>query len=156
MNKTFSPIKHTLAKKIEKLCRKTLNGPTKILKKMNIHCVKDQYYYVDLINTHTKIVYEVKYLNPKWHALHTITYEVNKIQKFFKKHKPFGYKIFSNQQIYVYEIKGDSFKSFKTTNPLVNKGKGLCFSIKWADLKKNVKQPKYNDLLQQEIINSFN
>ena len=159
MTKQFSPIKHDLAKKIEKICKKTLNGPNKIMKSMNIQCIKDQYYYVDLIDKHKKIVYEVKYLNPKWHGFHTITYEVNKIQKFFKKHKPKGYKmyyvIFSNQQLYLYEIKGDSFKSFKTTNNLQDRKKGLCFSIQWTDLKKYKSQPKYNKLLQEEIVNSF-
>ena len=75
-------IKHTIAKKIEELICKKLNGGNNIthfLKKKNGKNIKvkcklnpDRYGYYDIRNKKEKIIYEVKYLNPKWHKLQTI------------------------------------------------------------------------------------
>ena len=91
-------IKHDLAKKIEKLICKKMNGPINIKNFLKIKGKKiknidkvilhpNRYNYFDLINEEEKIIYEVKYLNPRWHNLNRIHYKYNKINNYFSQHQ---------------------------------------------------------------------
>ena len=163
MPKQFCNLKHQIAKKVEEVCKNTLNDNKTLLQGIGVKCIKDQYYYVDLINIKKKRLYEVKYLNPQYHERNTICYETNKLKRFFNNHEGhygknyrFKYLIFSNQTMYMYKIKAKTYKEFIDTHTIKDmKYKGECFEIKWQNLRKCNRQPQYNQELQKEIEKSF-